>query len=223
MALLSNITPKRTRFRLLSVDPRGTQGAGNEPHIGSGGDVPLLVKVPSTQSVQALQIQLQPVNGAPTDLFDVDQAGNISVLSGLSQLSRQQARIPLTAAQLIAMYAAPVKLIAAPAANQALVVLSVEFEMTTTATAFTGGGIVLVQYGNTADGAGTAVHAGSIPATVITAAAGTSITGLWAASGANGLTIPAATGLYISCQTAPFAAGTGAAVVLVEYRVLTLG
>lgn len=223
MALLSNITPKRSRFRLVSVEPRGTQGAGNEPHIGSGGDVPLVIKVPSTQSVAALQIQTQPVNGAPSDLFDVDQNGNISVLSGVAQLTWQQIRVPLTAAQLIAMYAAPVQLIAAPAATQALVISDILFEMTTTATAFTGGGIVVFQYGNTADGGGTAVHAGSIPASVVKAGAGTTITGLWAASGSNGLTIPVNTGLFISCQTAPFAAGTGTAVVLVEYGILTLG
>jgi len=222
MALLPNDTPKRTRVTLLGVEPRGVAGAGNAPSKGSGGDVALIVRVPSTQSVPCLSVRSQPVNGAATDLFDVDQAGNISALSGVGSLTWQQAQLALTAAQLKAMYAAPVQILAAPGAGLAIVVQEILFELTTTATAFANGGIVGFQYDSTANLAGTLVHGGSIPAAVITAGAGTTVTGLWAAPGANGLTIPANKGLFISNQTAAFITGTGTAKVWISYGLLTL-
>lgn len=128
--------------------------------------------------------------------------------------------VPLTAAQIIAMYAAPVLVVPAISGKEILVD-SVELVMTRTSTAFTGGGAVSVQYNTTANGAGTSVQASTIAASVVTGAAGTTYT-----------TRPPATlsdiasasiqgiGLYISNATAPFAAGTGTATVRVTYRVM---
>jgi hypothetical protein len=126
--------------------------------------------------------------------------------------------VSLTAAQIIAMEAGPVSVIAAPGAGLAVVVDSILFEMTTTSTAFTGGGAVSFVY----HGGSVAVHAGSIPASVVTASAGTSDTLLGPAVAANGTTVPANTGVDITNATAPFAVGTGTAKVRIRYHVITL-
>lgn len=125
--------------------------------------------------------------------------------------------VDLTAAQIIAMYTTPVEVVPAKT-GKAVIVDSVEFDMTRTSTAFTGGGVVAVQYANTANGAGTATHA-TIAATVVTGAAGETRTfripvvlSDVAASAIEGI------GLYISNQTAVFAAGTGTARVTVHYH-----
>jgi predicted RecA/RadA family phage recombinase len=125
----------------------------------------------------------------------------------------------LTAAQLIAMYTAPITLIPAPGAGKAVLVdQDILFEMATTATQFTGGGAVSFPY----HGGGTVVHAGSVPASVVTAAAGSSYTLLGSAVAANGTTVPANTGVDITNATAAFAAGTGTAKVQMRYRIVTL-
>lgn len=126
--------------------------------------------------------------------------------------------VNLTAAQLIAMNGTPVSVLPAPGAGLALVIDSILFEMTTTSTQFTGGGAVSFNY----HGGSTAVHAGSIPASVVTAAAGNSNTLLGQAVAANGTTVPGNTGVDITNATAAFAAGTGTAKVQIRYRAVAL-
>lgn len=219
MSLFAGNTPKRSRFRLVDVMPKGTLGAGNEKTtIGDGTDVPVQIYVPTAQSVDALEI-LTPSGSV---IWAIDQNGNVKQ-SSVTSVVAAVARVALTAANLQAMYAAPVQIVAAPGANAYLIPDTISFEMTTTSTQFTGGGIVGFQYDTTVHLAGTLVHAGSIPAAVVTAAAGSSVTGLWAASGANGLTMPLNKGIYISNQTAAFATGTGTAIVKIAYYIVTAG
>lgn len=126
--------------------------------------------------------------------------------------------VPLTAAQLIAMYATPVLVVPA-VSNKAIVVDSVEFIITRTSTQFTGGGVVSVQYNSTANGAGTSVQASTIAATVVTGTAGTTYSTRPPATLSDVATASIkGIGLYISNQTAAFATGTGNAVVRVTYR-----
>jgi len=129
------------------------------------------------------------------------------------------ATINLSAAQLIAMYTTPVQVIAA-IPGKTIWVDSYDFTMTRTSTAFTGGGALRVQYSNTANGAGTGTSA-TIAATVVTGAAGVTYTHRinsdisdFASASVAGI------GLYISNQTAAFAAGTGTAVLTIRYFVL---
>lgn len=130
----------------------------------------------------------------------------------------QTVEVPLTAAQLIAMYATPVLVVPA-VSNKAIVVDSVELIMTRTATQFTGGGVVSVQYNSTANGAGTSVQASTIAATVVTAGAGTTYSTRPPATLSDVATASIkGIGLYISNATAAFATGTGTAVVRVTYR-----
>lgn len=128
--------------------------------------------------------------------------------------------VDLTAANIIAMYTTPVLVVPA-VSNKAIVVDSVEFIMRGTATQFTGGGVVAVQYNSTANGAGTSVQASTFAATVVTGATATTYStrppatlSAVATASINGI------GLYISNATAVFATGTGTATVRVTYRLV---
>lgn len=128
--------------------------------------------------------------------------------------------VPLTAAEIIAMYTTP-KLVVPAVSGKAIVVDSVEFIITRTATAFTGGGVVSVQYNSTANGAGTSVQASTIAASVVTGAAGTTYTTRPPATLSDvALASIQGIGLYISNATAVFATGTGTATVRVTYRLV---
>ncbi len=127
--------------------------------------------------------------------------------------------VALTAAQLIAMYAAPVEVLPA-VPGKAIIVDSVDFDITRTSTAFTGGGVVAVQYAATANGAGTATTA-TIAATVVTGAAGRTITARIPVVQSDIATASiTGIGLYISNATAAFAAGTGTATVKIGYHLV---
>ncbi len=123
-------------------------------------------------------------------------AGNLNVTPDAALL--QHATINLSSANILAMYGAPVLLIAAPAAGKNIVVHRSMVKMVTTSTQYANGGAVGLQLGNTVHGAGTLVAA-TIAAGVVNAAAGTSYT-IPAPAGYTGL---AATGLYISNDTGP--------------------
>lgn len=134
--------------------------------------------------------------------------------------SVRHATVSLTAANLIAMYAAPVALLPAPGSGKSIVVTRVAFTITRTATAFTGGGAAIIQYGTTVNGGGTQALDSTLAATVVTGAAGTTVS---CRNGAVISDLAAATiqnaGVYISNATAAFAAGTGTATVDIWYVV----
>lgn len=128
-------------------------------------------------------------------------------------------RISLTAAQIIAMYTTPVVVLAAPGSGKAIAVNKVIFKITRTSTVFTGGGAVIVQYDSTANGAGTNACDSTLAAATVTDSAGTAV------SLRNGAVVSNSTaivnkGIYISNDTAVFAAGTGTATVDVWYSVI---
>lgn len=127
--------------------------------------------------------------------------------------------VALTAANMLAMYAAPV-LVVAPIAGKAIIVDSVEFVIVRTATSFAAGGVVAVQYDSTVNGGGTLTHA-TIAAAVLTAAAGTTYTArVPAVAGLSDIATASITniGLYISNATAAFTTGTGTATLTVRYH-----
>lgn len=126
--------------------------------------------------------------------------------------------VNLTAAQIIALYTTSVEIIPA-VAGKIIVLDSFIFDLTGTATQFTGGGVVNLQYANTANGAGTTLHA-DIAATVVTGATGRVITqripkdlSAIATASITGI------GVFIGAKTAVFAAGTGTAVCKVTYHI----
>lgn len=140
---------------------------------------------------------------------------SINTATGTVGLS---ATVTLTAAQIITLHSVPVVLIAAPGAGKALVVNQLVFEMTTTATQFTGGGVVGPVY----HGATTVITGNTVPAATVTTTAGSSNTLLSLGAVANGLVLSSNTGVDLYAGTADFAVGTGTAKVIVFYSVITL-
>lgn len=127
--------------------------------------------------------------------------------------------VTLAAADIIAMYTTPVQIVASMG-SKAIIVDSMELVITRTSTAFTGGGVVGVQYDSTANGAGTLTTA-NIAATVVTGSAGTTYTKRIPVVLSDVATASiAGKGLFISNATAVFAAGTGTAQVIVKYHLV---
>ena len=124
----------------------------------------------------------------------------------------------LTSAQIKAMMDTPVEILAGPS-GKAILVESVDFIMTRAAgqTGYTGGGVVNVQYKNTATGAGVATHA-DIAATIVAQAEGITYTHRIGSVQSSIATADiVGQGLYISNKTAPFTDGQGTAKVVVRY------
>ena len=127
--------------------------------------------------------------------------------------------VPMTAAQIISNYTT--SLLAIPAyPGKAIILDNAVFDLTGTATQFTGGGVVNLQYKNTANGAGTTLHA-DIAAAVVTGATARVITNripkdLSAVATADITGV----GVYIGTKTAVFAAGTGTASWKIKYHLV---
>lgn len=134
--------------------------------------------------------------------------------------SAQQIRIvSLTAAQINGMAAAPVEVIPA-VAGKAIILDDMVLDLTGTATQFANGGVVNLQYKNTATGAGTTLHA-DIAASVVTGATGRIITERVAKDLSSIATADiTGIGVYISNKTAAFITGTGTARVIARYHLI---
>jgi hypothetical protein len=124
--------------------------------------------------------------------------------------------VTLTSAQILALFATPVTVIAAPLAGVLIVVDSILFAMIATATQYLLGGVITFQYNG-----GAVVHASSIPAAVVLAAAPTTYTYLAPNTQANGVTVPTATAVTVSNATQAFTTGTGTAKIWIRYRLIT--
>lgn len=119
--------------------------------------------------------------------------------------------VPITAAEIIAMFTTPKTLIAAPGLNKTIVVHKVMLRVTRTSTQFTGGGTVVANY---ATGPVAAIN--TIPAANITGAAGiidASRAGIDAANVENDA-------IVLTNATAVFATGTGTAVAHIWYSIV---
>ena len=158
--------------------------------------------------------------------FAVGAWAFFSISSDFSSLipfsSARNASITLSQSQVQAAYAAPQLLVAAPGAGKAIVVTSANV-ITEVSTAFSAGGVAIVQYGATIHGAGVNALSATIPAAEINAAssqmysmapyAATTVT---ATSAITGL------GLYFSNATAAFAGGAGSTVTLnLNYQIIS--
>lgn len=131
----------------------------------------------------------------------------------------QTIEVNLTAAQIKGMYAAPVAIIPA-VADKAIILDDVILDLTGTATQYTNGGVVDLQYKDTANGAGTTLHA-DIAATVVTGATDRVVTQRIAKDiSATAAADIVGVGVYISNKTAAFATGTGTAKVIARYHLI---
>lgn len=136
----------------------------------------------------------------------------------------QYASVAITAAQFNGMYAAPFLLIAAPGANNLIVVDRMELVMTFVSAAYAAGGVVAAQYDSTVHGAGVAASNTEAAADFFAAASTT-----FAFNGVSGNTVgalPFATsvnkGLYLSNATQAFTTGDGTWVAKIHYRIIAV-
>jgi hypothetical protein len=71
---MSGSSQKPTRVKELHVVAPGAGGAGHEPSVGSGSEVPVKIFLPSSQSVDAFEI----LTAAGVVLFSINSAGAIA-------------------------------------------------------------------------------------------------------------------------------------------------
>jgi hypothetical protein len=162
-----------------------------------------------------------PNAGGSFAIAESEIQANVIGSTTINPIVLQHLSVPLTAAQLIAMFGTPVQIIPAGATGSAIVVHDVLFNFTAGGTQFTGGGVSALQYGTTDHSGGTLITP-TIAASVVTSASSSSTT-VGCTNAAAAITVPTATGVYISNATAPFAAGNGTAFVDVWYSVVPSG
>lgn len=127
--------------------------------------------------------------------------------------------VSLTSAEIFTLYSVGKEIIPA-VPGKAIILDSFVFDLTGTATQFTTGGVVNLQYKSTVNGAGTTLHA-DIAATVVTGATARVVTqripkDISATAVADIVNIP----VYIGAKTADFAVGTGTAICRVKYHLI---
>lgn len=141
--------------------------------------------------------------GLPYQIYRMDAAGNSPEFSNILL----EAQATVAPADIIAGFTTP-KLLLPGVPGKTIYVHRIIFTTTTTSTAFTGGGALVAQYD-----ASNAAVINTVPAAVVTAAAGTSRTlrvGIDA-------TAHVGEGIELTNATAVFAAGTGNIVVGIQY------
>jgi hypothetical protein len=128
--------------------------------------------------------------------------------------------VPVTAAQVRAMYGAPVPLVSAPPAGEGLVLVSAEIEVVPGTTPFSGGGAVQVVY----HGALTNQMSAALPAATVNASGPPSLTAFGSAidSSAAGVVVPPATGLDLTNLVAPFTSGNGMLYVYLQFLLVQM-
>lgn len=124
--------------------------------------------------------------------------------------------VTVTSANILAMFATPVLMLAAPPTGYLILVNNILVEIITTATQYASGGVVTFVY----HGGAVAVHAGSITAATINAAAATVFNQLGPAVAASGSIVPTATGVDITNATGAFTTGTGTLKVFFDYSIV---
>lgn len=144
-----------------------------------------------------------------------------------TDLVLQEAKVTLTAAQLMAMHASPVSVLLAPLAgtdappanpNALFVVDSVTIQYKYGGTAFTGGGAINLVY----HGTSVVPHSGTVPATILTTAASDFQSLGPYSAGALDLENEVNLGIDITNATAAFTGGNGSLIVTIWYSILRL-
>jgi len=130
------------------------------------------------------------------------------------------AEVAISAANIVAMYTTAVEVIAAPGAGKALHFVDAVLIYDYDTAAYTGGGVITLEY------SGGAAVTTDIAAANGFGAAGDKVFSLAALNASGGYTMPVNTGIDITNATGVFVAPTGAAGVgrlKVTYRVVTTG
>lgn len=132
----------------------------------------------------------------------------------------QYVQVAMTAAQWNAMSVTPFQILAAPGANLIYEVDNVFYDMTFVTAQYAAGGIVNLQFDNTATGAGVAVTKDTAAATIQGLAASSIVRpGLLEGAYAQATTVNK--GLFMSNKTGAFTTGDGTWKINVAYRIIT--
>jgi len=132
----------------------------------------------------------------------------------------QVAQVSLTAAQINALFTTSIVVIPA-VTGKAIILDDLIVDLSATATQFTAGGVVNLQYKSTANGAGAALHADIAAATITGATARFIIQRSPLVAGSAITTADIiGQGVYIGAKTQNFATGTGTAVVTARYHLV---
>lgn len=217
----ANIYGPTTHQYITTTDTMGTVSAANY-FSAVGFAMNVGDQIIAVCSNGTINLQVSAVNNA---VNPVTISTTIIVSGGQAVLA--VATGTLTQANITGMFAAPVNLLIPPVAGNAIIVDSFAINYHFATTAFTGGGVVAVQYGSTVNGAGTLAVQNTIAATIFTSAASqvtsvgpntTLVTPITTTS--SGVT--ATSGIYISNQTAAFAGGNAASTAawILRYYVL---
>lgn len=166
--------------------------------------------LPTTASTYAVGCKIRNT----ADGINFYNRGTVAVPSWESEVI--SITVPMTAAQIISNYTTSLEVIPAYA-GKIISLVDFVFDLTGTATQFTGGGVMNLQYDTTANGAGTTLHA-DIAASVVTGATGRVITKR-IPKDLSAIATASITGksVCMGTKTAVFATGTGTALLKVKY------
>ena len=200
------------------------ESTGLTTSIGTANIVNNAVTYAKIQQASAYTLLGNPTSGT-ANVEEITLGNDLSFSGTTLQISPvllNYAEVSMTAAQWNAMYATPFLLIAAPGANNLIVVDSMLLEMTFVSADYASGGVVAAQYDSTAHGDGV-LATNSEAAADFFAAASTS----FRFAGTFGNTVgalPFSTtvnkGLYLSNATGPFTTGDSTWTVKVWYKIV---
>lgn len=198
----------------------------------SVGDVIYVMATDATQFVSVTALTIDPNSVTVSDLSPAGVVGtaNIQALAVTTAKLANNAvtsaklatdlvqfvAVPMTAAQIAAMYGAPYLLVAAAGANTQLVVHRAELVLTFVSAQYTSGGVIGIQLDSTVHGAGI-IMSDTLAAATFNAYAASASVGLDGASTSGALTAKVNKGLYLSNTVGAFATGDSTLVVNLWY------
>ncbi len=140
-----------------------------------------------------------------------------AISTGTTRVVEKTIEVPLTSANLLAMNATPVTVVASPGTGYALNFHRAVLIYDSTATAYANGGVITINYGS-----GGAACSSNLASTFLTGA-GDKVWNLEKLNGAGGFTMPVNTPLVITNASAPFITGTGVCRLQITYSVHATG
>jgi len=202
-------------------------GSGQGVARGTGRGIVYIFNSPSsTANLSIAPASGEQINGTTDGVLSLAPGQNAMLWSdgtGWTAFNRSVAGaggilttvVPLSSAQILALSATPVSLIAAPGSGKAIRVMDLALKFSPSGTAYANGGALEFRY---TDGSGTKVTA-DIAAAVVTAA-GTTVSFTNVAGIEASLTLTANAPVIVTNATAPFITGTGTGVFYIAYRVI---